>query len=232
MDLNEAADAAIEHARRRLAPPMSVDISKLKPDALWRWRNEALALSHFARASLPAETASEIDELVQTGANLWRLLNEQADALAEVDEYRSARKLGAGSDLVAFGEEYLSGEDLSLRDMLINGLSFYLNWKSNSAFISAGRKAHAAMARSFLPEIQEELWSFLRIASGIEDLTWEQTRGIASRIDRAMGIVAQPMMPVNVQVSLLAFLYHSLLRLRLGRLLIQLESLRGAEESD
>ena len=69
----------------------------------------------------------------------------------------------------------------------------------------------------------------MRIASGINDvdMTWEQTRSIASRIERAMGIIAQPMMPVNVQVALLAFLYHSLLRLRLGRLLIRLEETAG-----
>lgn len=225
MELNEAIEEAIQHTRRRLAPPVSVDVSKLTAPALWKWRNDAFALAHFARAALPDDLADEIDQLIQTAASLARLLTEHADSIAEIKEYRSARKLGAGSDLVGFGEEYLSGEDLSLRDMLINGLSFYLNWKSNTAFIDAGEKAHSAMARSFLPEIQDELWSFMRIASGIEDadMTWEQTRSIASRIERAMGIIAQPMMPVNVQVALLAFLYHSLLRLRLGRLLIRLE---------
>lgn len=225
MELNEAIEEAIQHTRRRLAPPVSVDVSKLTAPALWKWRNDAFALAHFARAALSGGIADEIDQLIHTAANLARLLIEHADSIAEIREYRSARKLGAGSDLVGFGEEYLSGEDISLRDMLINGLSFYLNWKSNTAFIKAGEKAQSAMARSFLPEIQDELWSFMRIASGIEDadLTWEQTRSIASRIERAMGIINQPMMPVNVQVALLAFLYHSLLRLRLGRLIIRLE---------
>jgi hypothetical protein len=225
VERDEAARAALERIRQSLARPVALPLEELTADVVWRWRNDLYALAYFAQASLGADVGAQIDSLVSTSGSLWRLLNEHEDGLDAISHYKSARRLGASSDLVSVGEEWLSGEDNSIRDVLANGLAVFLNWRSNTAFVSAGEKAHRARARSYLPDIQDEIWEFLRVSSSApaKDMTFERAQNVGDKAQEVVSLIADAEMPTDVQVLLLAFLYQWILRLRMGRLLIDLE---------
>ncbi len=227
MERHEAARAALERIRQSMARPVALPLEELTADVVWRWRNDLYALAYFARATLDADVSAQIDTLVATSGSLWRLLNEHEEALSEISDYKSARRLGASSDLVSVGEEWLTGEDNSIRDVLANGLAVFLNWRSNTAFVTAGEKAHRARARSYLPDIQDEIWEFLRISSAApaEEMTVERARNVGGKAEEIVSLISDAEMPADVQVLLLAFLYQWILRLRMGRLLIALEGI-------
>ncbi|MAF11881.1 hypothetical protein CMK11_15655 [Candidatus Poribacteria bacterium] len=227
MDRDEAARVALERIRQSLVRPAGLPLEELTAAVVWRWRNDLYSLAYFSRATLGGPVTAQVETLVTTSGSLWRLLNEHADALAEIADYRSARALGAGSDLVGVGEEFLTGEDNSLRDVLANALAVFLNWKSNTAFVAAGEKAHRARARSYLPEIQDEIWEFLRVSSDApaDEMTMERAQNVGGKAEEIVGLISAADMPTDIQVLLLAFLYQWILRLRMGRLLIALEEM-------
>ena len=227
MDRDEAARVTLERVRQSLVRPVGLPLEELTAAVVWRWRNDLYSLAYFSRATLGDAVTAQVETLITTSGSLWRLLNEHAEALAEIADYRSARALGAGSDLVGVGEEFVTGEDNSLRDVLANALSVFLNWKSNTAFVAAGEKAHRARARSYLPEIQDEIWEFLRVSSAApaDEMTMERARNVGGKAEEIVALISTADMPTDVQVLLLAFLYQWILRLRMGRLLIALEEM-------
>jgi len=225
MDSTEAAQKALEFIRDRLLLVVAIPLSELTPPLLWRWRHEAHILHHFVAVALGEELARHTEGLLATSAGLWRLLNDHADALSEIHDYERARGLSAVSDLAGITEEILSGEDETIRDVLLDAAMFYLNWKSNTYWVDAGKKSHRAMARGYLLEIQEELWEFLRQSSGAQPstMTMEEAIRIGESADKLVRRLAEENTPTPVQVALLAFLYQWILRLRMGRLLVSLE---------
>jgi hypothetical protein len=111
--------------------------------------------------------------------------------------------------------------------VLLDAAMFYLNWKSNSFWVDAGKKSRRAMARGYLLEIQEELWEFLQQSSRTNpsELTIERAIRIGASADELVNRLAKDETPTTVQVALLAFLYQWILRLRMGRLLVALEAI-------
>jgi hypothetical protein len=227
VEQDEAARAALERIRESLARPVALPLEELTADVVWRWRNDLYTLAYFARATLGGGIATQIDTLVATSGSLWRLLNEHEEGLSGISDYKSARTLSVSSDLVGVGEEWLTGEDNSIRDVLANGLAVFLNWRSNTAFVTAGEKAHRARARSYLPDIQDEIWEFLRAGSSApaEEMTVESAQNVGSKANEIVSLISDSEMPTDVQVLLLAFLYQWILRLRMGRLLMALEGI-------
>jgi len=227
VERDEAARVALERIRQSLVRPVGLPLEDLTASVVWHWRNDLYSLAYFARPTLGNPVTEQVETLIATSGSLWGLLNEHAEALAEIADYRSARTLGAGSDLVGAGEEFLTGEDNSVRDVLANALAVFLNWKSNTAFVAAGEKAHRARARSYLPEIQDEIWEFLRVSSSApaDEMTMERARSVGDKADEVVALISDADMPTHVQVLLLAFLYQWILRLRMGRLLIALEEI-------
>jgi len=230
VERDEAARAALDRIRQSLARPVALPLEELTADVVWRWRNDLYTLAYFAQATLGDDIATQIDTLVSTSGGLWRLLNEHEEALGEISDYKSARRLGASSDLVGVGEEWLTGEDNSVRDVLANGLAVFLNWRSNTAFVTAGEKAHRARARSYLPDIQDEIWEFLHVSSTslADEMTLERAQNVGDKAEEVVSLISDAEMPTDVQILLLAFLYQWILRLRMGRLLLGLEQVAEA----
>ena len=232
MESHEAASAALQHIRERLVLPVGASLDKFaSPEVVWRWRNDTLTLDHFVRAHLDAACHDQVAGLLNTSASLWRLLNEHADALDEIEDYKLARLLDVESSVVSIAEEFLTGEDQGIRDILVNGLSFFLGWKSNTVWVDSVKKLHRSLPRNYLPEIQSELWEFLRLTSTTptDDMTLDHARDLGERMEKVLELLAAASLPTNAQVVLLTFLYHWMLRLRVGKLIVSLE---GVVEAD
>ncbi|MBM3215466.1 hypothetical protein FJZ36_11185 [Candidatus Poribacteria bacterium] len=225
MERTEAVAAALTQIREHLLIPLAMHVREVTPDVAWRWRQQMHVLDYFVRRTLGSPASDETAAMLATSGGLLRLLTENIDALEEIKDYEWARGLSAASDAASIAEEVLSGEDQTLRDALLDALMFGLNWKSNTFWVDAGKKAHRATARSYTVEIEDELWEFLSVASGVadDDMTLERARRIGVTAERVIATLRQSGMPTNAQVALLAHLYQWVLRLRMGRLLIVLE---------
>lgn len=227
MEPAEAARSALDFIRDKLLLALAMPLTELTPAIIWRWRHNAHALRIFAAPTLSSAVSEQTENLLATSAGLWRLLADNADALEEIKDYEWARKLSAASDLASISEEIASGEDQTVRDVALDALTFFLNWKSNTVWVDAGKKSHRAMARGYLLEIQEELWEFLQQSSDTSpsDMTLERAVQVGSRADELISQLANEDTPTTVQAALLAFLYQWILRLRMGRLLVGLEAI-------
>lgn len=229
MESSEAARKVLDFIREKLLFPLATPWFLLTPTVLWRWRHELHVLHHFASASLGETVSSHTGNLLRTSAGLWRLLSDNESTLSEIRDYEWARGLSAASDLAGISEELLSGEDRTLRDVLFDAMMFFLNWKSNTYWVDAGKKSHRVMARSYLLEIQEELWELLRESTNPTELTLERARGLGALLNELLNRLGKEEIPPLVQVALLTFLYQWILRLQMGRLLVRMEEMSSGE---
>jgi hypothetical protein len=227
MEPSDAARNALDFIRDKLLLALATPLTDLTAMLVWRWRHDVHVLHHFVTVALGDAASEQTQSLLTTSAGLWRLLSDNDDALEEIRDYEKARGLSAASDLAGISEEIASGEDETIRDVLLDAAMFYLNWKSNSFWVDAGKKSRRAMARGYLLEIQEELWEFLQQSSRTNpsELTIERAIRIGASADELVNRLAKDETPTTVQVALLAFLYQWILRLRMGRLLVALEAI-------
>lgn len=163
--------------------------------------------------------------LLSTSADFWHLIADNELMLKNLKEYTRVRTFSAEAEGITNIEELLSGED-SLRDVLINSAAFMLNWKANTIWVDSAKRARTAMAKNYLLEIQDRIWQFIKESTPEtteDDL--DKAAQVRERADELLTVIDTSDLPTEGQVTLLMQIYMLLLRLQLGRLIIQLETL-------
>ena len=139
------------------------------------------------------------------------------------------RTFSAEAEGITNIEELLSGED-SLRDVLINSVAFMLNWKANTIWVDSAKRARTAMAKNYMLEIQDRIWQFIKESTTeTEEDDLEKAEQVRERADRLLAVIHASDLPTEAQVTLLMQIYTLLLRLQLGQLILQLETLQEQE---
>ncbi|GIX07280.1 MAG: hypothetical protein KatS3mg115_1683 [Candidatus Poribacteria bacterium] len=223
--------AAQERAEQELLPLLRRPVPEWTPARLGGWRNRLLAVAYLLEEA-DSELAQEAFRIVELSGRLWRLVEEHHDALEEIEDYRRARMLDAESELITWGEEFFSGEDVTVTAFLANMVSFFLGWQSNTIWVQAGEKSHRSAVRSYLPEIQEQLWEFMVLV--LEDAQAERTpaavQELARRTEALTAWIDRAQLSTTAQVGFLALLYSLLIRMRMGRLVLRLAERVPLEE--
>jgi hypothetical protein len=180
-------------------------------------------LHHYCiKSEIPTQIESQIDFALQISANLWRLVSESIDNLGDLKDYTNVRTLSAESSIVQEAEELISGED-TLRDVIIFGISFLLDWKSNTIWVDSAKKGRRIIVRNYLMELQDQLWQFIKDGSKNGGISLDKARQIGRRADQFLLLISETGLPTDIQVVILIRLYALLLRLQLGRIVTRLE---------
>lgn len=86
------------------------------------------------------------------------------------------------------------------------------------------------MAKNYTLEIQDRIWQFIKESMAeTEDDDIEKASQVRERADRLLAVIYASDLPTEAQVTLLMQIYTLLLRLQLGQLIIQLETLQENE---
>ena len=181
------------------------------------------------RAQIPDPVCNRVETLLSTSSDLWHLIAENELMLKNLKEYTRVRTFSAEAEGITNIEELLSGED-TLRDVLINSVAFMLNWKANTIWVDSAKRARTAMAKNYMLEIQDRIWQFIKESTGeTDDDDLEKAEQVRERADRLLAVVQASDLPTEAQVTLLMQIYTLLLRLQLGQLILQLETLQDQE---
>lgn len=185
---------------------------------LWEWRN----LLHAARLSLALSpddaTGREIDDLLATTARLGHLLDQNADALSEIEAYRRARTLSAGSDVAGIVQERLDPDPAGLGTWLTDALAFFLNWRSNTVWVEVGERARRGVPREHLADLQDEVWGWARTRVR-DNAPADFPQHIARSVEQITALIEDPEVPTALQVALIAQVYEAIVRGRIERIL-------------
>jgi hypothetical protein len=164
--------------------------------------------------------------LLSTSSDLWYLIAENELMLKNLKEYTRVRTFSAEAEGITNIEELLSGED-NLRDVLINSAAFMLNWKANTIWVDSAKRARTAMAKNYILEIQDRIWQFIKeTAPEMAEDDLDKAAQVRERADELLTVIHASDLPTEGQVTLLMQIYTLLLRLQLGQLIIQLETLQ------
>ena len=83
------------------------------------------------------------------------------------------------------------------------------------------------MAKNYMLEIQDRLWQFIKESTPeTETDDFEKAEQVRERADKLLAVIYASDLPTEAQVTLLMQIYTLLLRLQLGQLILQLESLQ------
>ncbi|MFQ6041187.1 MAG: hypothetical protein ACE5PV_10055 [Candidatus Poribacteria bacterium] len=219
MNLQRQIDDAISYARRDILASLAREPLELTPGDVWDIRSKLHVLHHYCiKAEIPVDVESQIEFALEISATLWRLISESIDNLVNLKDYTSVRTLSAESSIIREAEEVLSGED-TLRDVIIFGISFLFDWKSNTIWVDSAKKGRKIIVRNYLMELQDQLWKFIKDGSKNGGISLDKARQIGRRADQFLLLISETGLPTEMQVVMLIRLYALLLRLQLDRII-------------
>jgi hypothetical protein len=83
------------------------------------------------------------------------------------------------------------------------------------------------MAKNYILEIQDRIWQFIKeTAPEMAEDDLDKAAQVRERADELLTVIHASDLPTEGQVTLLMQIYTLLLRLQLGQLIIQLETLQ------
>ncbi len=232
MNTERTVPTLLNQIREELLPHVALSSEIHTTESLQRLRSQIHSLHYYCvRAQIPDAVCSRIEVLLSTSADFWRLIADNELLLTNLKDFTRVRTFSAEAEGITNLEELLSGED-TLRDVIINSIAFMLNWKANTIWVDSAKKARTAMTKNYMLEIQDRIWQFIKESTPeteADDL--EKAEQVRERADRLLAVIYASDLPTEAQVTLLMQIYTLLLRLQLGQLIIQLETLQGQEDS-
>jgi hypothetical protein len=223
MNLQRQINDAVSYARRDILVSLAREPLELTPGDVWDIRSKLHVLHHYCiKSDISADIEAQIEFALEISANLWQLISESIDNLGDLKDYIKVRTLSVEASLIQEAEEFLSGED-TLRDVIIFGIGFLFDWKSNTIWIDSAKKGRKIIVRSYLKELQDQLWQFIKYGSKNGGISLEKARQIGKRADQFLLLISETGLPIDMQVVILIRLYALLLRLQLDRIIKSLE---------
>lgn len=226
MNAQRAANDIIDFIRQHILLHATKPAERQTTENIWALRSHLHALHHyFMRSSLPTDLPVHVESMLATSSGFWKLLSDNEVTLMNLKDYSNVRTLSAEAEGLVNLEELISGEE-TLRDVIINGIAFMLNWKSNTLWIDSANRARRAMTKNYMLEIQDRIWQFVKEgADSTEEIDLARSNQIRQRAEDFSRMIQESTLTVEVQVVLLMQIYSLLIRLQLGKLIVRLEEI-------
>lgn len=230
MNAEHSIPTLLDQIREELLPHIAYASESQTTESLQRFRSQLHSLHYYCvRTQISDTVCNCLEVLLSTSADFWRLIAENEVLLTNMKDFRRVRTFSAEAEGITNLEELLSGED-TLRDVIINSIAFMLNWKANTIWVDSAKKARTAMAKNYMLEIQDRIWQFIKeSAAETEEDDLEKAEQVREHADRLLAVIHASDLPTEAQVTLLMQIYTLLLRLQLGQLILQLETLQEQE---
>ena len=226
MNAQRAANDIIDFIRQHILHHATKPAERQTTENIWSLRSHLHTLHHyFMRSSLPTDLPAHVESMLATSSGFWKLLSDNEVTLMNLKDYSNVRTLSAEAEGLVNLEELISGEE-TLRDVIINGIAFMLNWKSNTLWIDSAKRARRAMTQNYMLEIQDRIWQFVKEgADSTGEIDLARANQIRQRAEDFSRMIQESTLTVEVQVVLLMQIYSLLIRLQLGKLIVRLEEI-------
>lgn len=230
MNVERTIPTLLNQIRDELLPYVARSSAIQTTESLQLFRSHLHSLHYYCiRTQIPDTVCNRVEVLLSTSADFWRLIADNELLLTNLKDFTRVRTFSAEAEGITNLEELLSGED-TLRDVIINSVAFMLNWKANTIWVDSAKKARTAMTKNYMLEIQDRIWQFIKESTtetAEDDL--EKAEQVRERSDKLLAVIYASDLPTEAQVTLLMQIYTLLLRLQLGQLILQLETLQEQE---
>ncbi|MDE0469596.1 MAG: hypothetical protein OYL97_21320 [Candidatus Poribacteria bacterium] len=230
MNAERIVPTLLDQIREEFLPHIAYASKIQTTESLQHFRSRLHSLHYYCvRTQISDTVCNRLEVLLSTSADFWRLIAENEVLLTNMKDFRRVRTFSAEAEGITNLEELLSGED-TLRDVIINSIAFMLNWKANTIWVDSAKKARTAMAKNYMLEIQDRIWQFIKESTAeTEEDDLEKAEQVRERADRLLAVIHASDLPTEAQVTLLMQIYTLLLRLQLGQLILELETLQEQE---
>lgn len=212
------------YIRKNVLPLIPGDLSQLNTELIGHLRSRLHALGHCCgHCGIYSDTREYISDMLEISLCLWELLQDNAEAIADVKDVSSVRKLVLGANILGHMEEIISGEE-SPRDILINAIATFLNWKSDSLWVKMAKVDHRMVVKSHIMRLQDIIWKYInKEASDRMDL--DGATFVSTKVQELLSAVTSDKLPVLLRIVIVSQVYVSLLQLYTHQILTTRESM-------
>jgi hypothetical protein len=165
-----------------------------------------------------------LNAALDTNQDFWELLEENANTLSDLKETYKMRWFDLGSGLLTEFEEIISGEE-SFRDIIINSIAILLGWKADTLWVDMAEEDLRLVPKVHIIKLKDHLWTFIsELSQNGDEITLDKATEISKKMDHLLQFTMSNDIPVAAQVMLISQIYILLLRLNIGKIIINLES--------
>ena len=224
----EVAEEIVNHIKQEVLTAVPAQIDQLSSESVEVFRNKLHVLQYYClQKGLGSDITDMLEAALKTSWGFWELLEDNANTLADLSETHKMRLLDLGSGVVAEVEEIISGEE-SFRDIIANSIAILLAWKSDTVWIDMAKEDQRLASRRHLLKLRDELWQFINESSqNGGEITLKKADEIGKKMQLLLGFVAADDMPVVMRIMLLSQVYVLLIRLKISKIIITLETNSG-----
>ena len=221
---SQIAEKIIDHIKKDILTALPTEIEQLDSAHVEVFRNKLQVLHYyFLQRELDPDIASRLESLLETSRSFWELLDDNINALADLQETHKMRWLSLSSAILTELEEIISGEE-SLRDIMMNSIAIILGWKSDTVWVNMAKEDQRLISKAHLVRLRHELWQFLGESSrNGNEMTLEKAVEIGEKMNLLLQFIAGDDLPVLARIMLLSQVYLLLLRLNIGKILAVIE---------
>lgn len=206
-----------------ILPAIPSRVGDLNASTIRFLRSRLHSLKHcYQRKGFFTDIVPLVDRMLDISLALWELVHDNAAALADVRDVAKIRRLGLGANLLGQIEEVLSGEETP-RDILINSIATFLEWKSDSLWVNMTKTDRSLVVESHLMRLQDTVWQFIDefvTTDGVTNLATATDLG--DRIEGILSMVTTPEVTVQLRIVFVTQVYVLLLHLYTRQLLLSL----------
>ncbi len=183
-------------------------ISDIDIDGIWRMRSSLQALRSIAE-DIDGPNGERVELMLDTSADLLRLMNSLETTSKAADFNRLARLLNTGGEAINAAEEILTKEDASFAEILVNGLTVSLGMLGNTAYVSSALQGSEMAVRNQATQLYDTLWEFMRIHR--EGIGADEVEDVRKQLDTVFDLLKDNDTAVDARAQALVLLYRTLI---------------------
>ena len=223
-DLQMVEEVA-EYIKKEVLTAVPARIDQLSSENVETLRVKLHVLRYYClQKGLDSDITDRLDAMLETSRGLWELLDDNANAIVDLNETYKMRWLDLGSGVLMELEEVISGEE-SFRDIVVNSIANLLGWKADTVWVDMAKEDQRLVPKVHMIRLRDELWRFISGSSqNGGEVSLERAAEIGEKMNLLLRSIAGDDMPVVVRVMLLSQIYILLLRLSIGKILVELRA--------
>ncbi|MBD3184346.1 hypothetical protein GF312_18830 [Candidatus Poribacteria bacterium] len=226
----EALDTGIakeisDHIKKEILMAVPSKLEHLSTENLEALSNSIHTIKFYCtHRKISPEVLNELDSALETSDLFWELLQDNSKTLSDLKGTYRMRWLDLGSGVLTELEEIISGEE-TFRDVIINSIAILLAWKSDTVWVDMAKDDHSMVSKNHVLKMRDMLWKFVSESSNNgSETNLKKAVEMGKKMELLMKFVAGDDMPVAASVMLLSQIYILLLRLRISKILIKLNT--------
>lgn len=219
------AEEIVNHIKQEVLTVLPAKLDQLSSENVESFRNKLRVLHYYClQKGVGTHITDALEATMETSWGFWEFLEDNEKTLTDLNETYKMRLYDLGSGVISELEEIISGEE-SFRDVIVNSIAILLGWKADTIWVDMAKEDQRQVPRLHIARLRDELWRFISESSrNGGEMTLSKASEISDKMHLLLKYLASDDMPMVMRIMMLSQIYILLIRLRMGKIIMNLET--------